>query len=72
MLVNGAAIETTTWTLTIATFHILFNSSINDRLKSELNDAMPNPKRILSWNELEKLPYLNAIVMGCMFSSNIV
>ncbi|KAI5920286.1 cytochrome P450 [Camillea tinctor] len=63
MLVIGAGIETTTWTLTVATFHILFNPTINQHLKAELKNAMPDPDQILPWDELEKLPYLKAVVM---------
>ncbi|RWA09888.1 hypothetical protein EKO27_g5205 [Xylaria grammica] len=66
MLVNGAAIETTAWTLTVATFHILFNPDIHSRLKCELEGAMRDPKKILPWNDLQKLPYLNATVMEAL------
>ena len=48
MLLNGAGIETTSWSLTVATFHILNNPSIEKRLKEELKIAMPNPAEILS------------------------
>ncbi|GAP85658.1 putative cytochrome P450 [Rosellinia necatrix] len=62
MLLNGAGIETTSWTLTLISFYILDNTSIQRRLKAELEQAMPNADEILPWEELEKLPYLSAIV----------
>ncbi|KAK8047900.1 cytochrome P450 [Apiospora saccharicola] len=62
MLLNGAGIETTSWSLTIATFYILSNPSIENRLKEELMSAVPNPAEILPWGALEQLPYLSAIV----------
>ncbi|ETS73447.1 hypothetical protein PFICI_15052 [Pestalotiopsis fici W106-1] len=63
ILVNGAGIETTTWTLTVATAHILLNPIINEKLSAELRAAMPDPTDILPSEKLENLPYLNAVVM---------
>ncbi|KAF2231043.1 putative cytochrome P450 [Viridothelium virens] len=60
--VNGAGMETTKWTLTVATFHVLDNPSIQACLKTELSEAMPDPKAIRPWDELEKLPYLSAVI----------
>ncbi|KAI1111785.1 cytochrome P450 [Nemania sp. NC0429] len=57
----GAGFETTAWTLTIGTFHILDNPSVLSRLKSELEEAMPDARNILPLLELEKLPYLSAV-----------
>ncbi|KAF3490689.1 putative cytochrome P450 [Arthroderma uncinatum] len=59
---NGAGMETTKWALTVATFHILDQPAIQARLKAELTEAMPDPSVILSWAELEKLPYLSGII----------
>lgn len=47
------------WTLTIVTFHLLDQPKILDRLKKELENANALG---MSWFELEKLPYLNAVV----------
>jgi hypothetical protein len=47
--------------LTIGTFHILDNASVLSRLKSELEEAMPDARSILPLLELEKLPYLSAV-----------
>ncbi|OTB04507.1 hypothetical protein M426DRAFT_320624 [Hypoxylon sp. CI-4A] len=63
ILVNGAGIETTTWTLTVASCYVLCNPSINQCLREELRTAMPDPDRILPWDELENLPYLKAVIM---------
>lgn len=50
------------WTLTVATFHVLDKPHILKRLRIELTEAMPNPSDILAWDELEKLPYLSAVI----------
>ncbi|KAK9415508.1 putative Trichodiene oxygenase [Seiridium unicorne] len=63
ILINGAGIETTTWTLTLGTAHVLLNPRINEQLGLELRSAIPDPAKILPWDKLEKLPYLNAVVM---------
>ncbi|KAI1083476.1 cytochrome P450 [Whalleya microplaca] len=60
--INGAGQETVMWTLTVACFHILDNPDIQARLKAELIGAMPNPNEILPWDQLEKLPYLSAVI----------
>lgn len=65
MSVSGAGIETTMWTLSVATFHILWNPAIEQRLVSELVEAMPDPDQILSWAQLEKLPFLSAVISEC-------
>ncbi|KAI0805613.1 cytochrome P450 [Xylaria sp. FL0064] len=66
MAVNGGAVETTSWALTVAVFHILNNLSIKSRLDTELRTAMPDPANILPWNELEDLPYLSAVIMEAL------
>lgn len=60
--VNGAGQETVMWTLTVATFHILNDPHIQNCLRAELADAMPDPTILLPWDQLEKLPYLAAVV----------
>lgn len=65
----GAGFETTRWTLTVAFFFILANPAIYQRLRQELTDAMPNPDRILSWPELQALPYLSACIEEGMLLS---
>ena len=68
MAIHGGAVETTSWALTVAVFHILNNPSIKSRLKAELIKAMPDPTKILPWSELEELPYLSALIMEGMKS----
>lgn len=62
ILIVGAGFETTKWTLTVAFYHILANPAIYQRLRQELASAMPNPEQILSWHELQALPYLSACI----------
>ncbi|KAI1178015.1 cytochrome P450 [Nemania sp. FL0916] len=62
MSLSGAGIETTMWTLSVATFHILWNPKVQATLKAELEEAMPNPENILPWAQLERLPYLTAVI----------
>lgn len=63
MGVNGGAVETTSWALAVASFHIINNPSIMSRLKEELAAAIPDPRSIPSWDELERLPYLSGVIM---------
>lgn len=61
--ITGAAIETTKSALSLASFHITDNPDIYQRLHEELVQAMPDlSAKPLSVPELEKLPYLNAVV----------
>jgi hypothetical protein len=57
----GAGTETTSWSLTIGTFHIINNPHVARKLKAELAQAIPDPNE-MSWTELEKLPYLSAVI----------
>lgn len=58
----GAGTETTAWSLTIGTFHVINNPHVALKLKAELAQAIPDPNKIPSWTELEKLPYLSAVI----------
>lgn len=69
VLIVGAGFETTKWTLTVAFYHILANPAIYQRLRQELASAMPNPDQILSWPELQALPYLSACIEEGRFLS---
>ncbi len=69
-LIIGAGLATTGWTLSVATFYILSNPSVLDRLRKELKEAIPSinesdPTAQLEWTELERLPYLS----GCIKES---
>ncbi|KAJ5956777.1 cytochrome p450 protein [Penicillium viridicatum] len=58
----GAGTETTSWSLTIGTFHVINNPHVALKLKAELAQAIPDPNEMPSWTELERLPYLSAVV----------
>ena len=60
--VVGAGFETTRWALTVQSYYILANPSIYQRLRQELIDAIPDPKCIPAWSELQQLPYLSACI----------
>ena len=58
----GAGFETTKWGLTVATYHILANPVICERLRQQLVDVIPDPFNIPSWAKLQALPYLSTCV----------
>ncbi|KAI9711590.1 MAG: hypothetical protein M1820_002155 [Bogoriella megaspora] len=58
----AAGFETTGSMLAVATFHILRNHDIHQRLQQELEYAIPDPAKIPAHVVLEKLPYLTAII----------
>jgi cytochrome P450 len=62
MALTTAGVETVKATITFAVFHCLENPDIGVRLKTELTEAIPDPTIIPPWVELEKLPYLTAVI----------
>ncbi|CAH0045720.1 unnamed protein product [Clonostachys solani] len=62
MSVVAAGVETTRWALTVGCYHILANVAIEQRLRSELEHAIPDSTRMISVPELEKLPYSTAVI----------
>ncbi|RAH76615.1 putative cytochrome P450 [Aspergillus japonicus CBS 114.51] len=56
---NTAGTETTAWTLTVATYYLLSQPKTLARLVEELESADATNR---TWNELEKLPYLSAVI----------
>ena len=60
--VTGAGIETTMRALSLASFHIIANPPVFQRLREELISAIPNPENLPSWDELGTLPYLSACI----------
>lgn len=58
----GAGVETTSNTLNVILFNLLENKSQLNRLQKELQSLMPNSAQLSSWSELEKLPYLTAVI----------
>ena len=61
--ITSAALETTKATLSLATFWILQDRAVHERLHRELADAIPDAPRMPPLAELEKLPYLHGVVM---------
>ena len=64
----GAGIETTKSTLALASFHVLKNPQIRQRLKDELQAAFPDLTKPPTLSELERLPFLNAVIHECKFA----
>lgn len=60
--VVAAGTETTSWTLTVITYHLLDKPQLLKRLVEELQTHIDDAKHLPRWTVLEKLPYLNAVV----------
>lgn len=60
--VLGAGTETTSWTVSVITYHLLTKPEILVKLSKELNTVVKDPKNLPTWTDLEKLPYLGAVV----------
>ncbi|CZR61665.1 uncharacterized protein PAC_11562 [Phialocephala subalpina] len=58
----GAGYETPGHTLSTATFHILDNPKVYEKLVADLIAHWSNPAVIASWKELENISYLHATV----------
>lgn len=58
----SAGFETVAFTTEHAIFHVLDHPALLARLKEELGTAIPDQNRIPSWTQLEKLPYLSAVI----------
>ncbi|KAI2616488.1 cytochrome P450 [Hypoxylon sp. NC1633] len=56
----AAGTETASWTLAVATYHLLSQPATLARLAAELHDC--DPARLPPWQALERLPYLGAVV----------
>ncbi|KAK7756056.1 hypothetical protein SLS62_001999 [Diatrype stigma] len=56
----GAGVETVAWALTTTVFYLLNNPSSLNRLRIELEEAIPDPAKLPDSLILEKLPYLAA------------
>ncbi|RHZ67349.1 cytochrome P450 [Aspergillus thermomutatus] len=62
-IILGAGTETTGRTLAIATFYMSNEPRIWKKLQDELrSNVLPTPSSTTTWAELEKLPYLNAVI----------
>lgn len=61
-LILGAGTHTTSWVLTTITFHLLSNPPLLSKLREELRTVFPNPESTMPLMELEKLPFLTAVL----------
>ncbi|GFF32239.1 trichodiene oxygenase [Aspergillus udagawae] len=62
-IILAAGTETTARTLTIATFYMANEPRIWKKLRDELQSSvLPTLSSTATWTELEKLPYLNAVI----------
>ncbi|KAK0450466.1 cytochrome P450 [Desarmillaria tabescens] len=62
--------DTTGNAMTIGFFHIMQNPEIHSKLMAELLDAWPNLESPASYEVLEKLPYLTAVIKESLRISN--
>ena len=67
-----AGTDTTSLTLTIATYSVLRDPNILRKLQAELREAMPRKDTQLEYAELEKLPYLRAVVRETLRTATVV
>ena len=61
-MIVGAGTHTTSWILTVIAFHLISQPPLLRRLKEELRAAHPNPSSKPTLPELEKLPFLTAVL----------
>jgi cytochrome P450 len=61
-IIIGGGVETTAFSLSTATFHIINTPRIYERLHKELVEAFPN-RNDLDLAPLERMTYLKAIIM---------
>ena len=61
-IVVGAGTLTTSWALSVATYHLLASPRILAKLKAELRSTIPEPNANVDLPALERLPYLVAVV----------
>nr|A0A8K1AW54.1 RecName: Full=Cytochrome P450 monooxygenase tndB; AltName: Full=Talaronoid C biosynthesis cluster protein B [Aspergillus flavipes]QVR97761.1 TndB [Aspergillus flavipes] len=63
MVLFGAGTATTARTMGFMCYYILTNPHMRERLADELRDVMADyPHKLPSWQELERLPYLQAMI----------
>jgi cytochrome P450 len=60
--VIGAGTETTSWAMSVITYHLLTKPELLTKLTQELQTVIEDPKQLPSWTALENLPYLGAVV----------
>ena len=63
LAIMGAGTVTTAHHLAIVSFHLLENPEILAKLQAELKTVMADKNSRPRWQQLEQLPYLNAVIM---------
>lgn len=58
----GAGVETVAWALTTIFFYVLDKPDTMERLRAELDEAIPDPTAPVKLVSLQRLPYLTAVV----------
>lgn len=61
-IVVGAGTETTAWTLSATLYYLLEDRRVFAKLMQELVSHIDDADERVTWNELEQLPYLSAVV----------
>ncbi|KAJ6151045.1 hypothetical protein N7470_007639 [Penicillium chermesinum] len=67
-----AATDAPAQVLAITLFHILNNPAVYARLKEELFSALDNAREVPTFEQLENIPYLNAVVREGLRLSSVV
>jgi cytochrome P450 len=60
--VVGAGTETTSWALSVMTYHLLTKPELLAKLTAELQAVVKDPQQLPDWTVLETLPYLGAVI----------
>ena len=62
MVIMSAGTLTSSWVLSVATYHLIASPRILTKLKAELKSVMTDPDTVVPIEVLENLPYLVAVV----------
>lgn len=60
--IMGGGTGTTSWALSVITYHLLTKPKLLGKLTDELRGAVSDPQNLPPWTTLEKLPYLDAVI----------
>jgi cytochrome P450 len=58
----SAGADTTGHVMAIATYYVLSNPDVHQKLIEELNQAFPSSEAHLNYSKLEELPYLTGVI----------
>lgn len=61
-LLVAAGLTTTAWAMSVTAFYIIQHKAIYEKLRAELERAIPDSNKSVSLQSVEKLPYLNACI----------